>query len=234
MKVGVIQSSYVPWRGYFDFIRSVDLFVVYDDVQYSKGSWRNRNRVKLPAGLQWLTVPVSHSLGQNIDQVRIARGRGSWVDAHAALLRRSLSASPHFEDAWRLWSAAVAHGDEMLSALNFRLLISICEYLGIRTPIVPSTRFATHGSSTERLISLLEAAGATAYLSGPSAAAYLDTRMFAEHNIQLFYKAYDYQPYPQLHGEFVGNVTVLDLIAHCGPRACEHLTAASADRPVVP
>ncbi|HKS58443.1 MAG TPA: WbqC family protein [Steroidobacteraceae bacterium] len=234
MKVGVIQSCYVPWRGYFDFIRSVDLFVVYDDVQYSKGSWRNRNQVKTADGLRWLTVPVAVSLGQRIDEVRIAQRSKSWIEEHGRLLRASLEAAPYFQDAWQLWSAAVGHGDELLSVLNVRLLRSVCAYLGIRTPLVMSSEYPTLGSSTTRLLSLLQAVGASSYLSGPSAADYLDLRQFAERGIGVQYKSYDYPPYPQLHGEFVSAVTILDLIANCGPGAAARLASSSADRSVTP
>jgi hypothetical protein len=234
LKVGVIQSCYIPWRGYFDFIRSVDLFVVYDDVQYSKGSWRNRNQVKTADGLRWLTVPVTVSLGQRIDEVRIAQHARAWTEEHGRLLRVSLEAAPYFQDAWQLWSEAVAHRDELLSALNVRLLRSVCGYLGIITPLVMSGEYQLEGASTTRLISLLRAVGATSYLSGPSAADYLDLQQFAAHGIAVQYKSYDYRPYPQLHGEFVGAVTILDLIANCGRAAADQLVASSADRSVAP
>lgn len=234
MKVGVIQSCYVPWRGYFDFIRSCDLFVVYDDVQYSKGSWRNRNQVKTANGLHWLTVPVTVALGQRIDEVRIAHGARSWIEEHGRLLRLALEPAPHFEDAWLLWSEAIEQRDELLSSLNVRLLRAVCAYLGIATPLVMSSEYQAQGASTQRLISLLRAVGATQYLSGPSAAAYLDLQQFAEHGIAVQYKSYDYRPYPQLHGEFVGAVTILDLIANCGRGAGTHLASSSADRSVTP
>lgn len=232
MKVGVIQSSYVPWRGYFDFIRSVDLFVVYDDVQYSKGGWRNRNRLKVQAGLRWITVPVSISLGQTIDEVEISIGQKSWAEGHARLLRESLSEAPHFSDAWEIWSLAVEPNCRRLSQLNVHLLKAVCEYLEIRTPIVMSSDYPTQGEATTRLLSLLRAVGATSYLSGPSAASYLDTSLFVAHNIRLEYKSYDYAPYPQLHGSFAGSVTVLDLIANCGRESSRHIVSMTPDLPV--
>jgi hypothetical protein len=232
VKVGVIQSCYVPWRGYFDLIRSVDLFVVYDDVQYSKGGWRNRNQLKLPAGLRWMTVPVRVSLGQRIDEVEISNDRKSWVEEHIRLLRDALSTAPYFSDAWEIWSMATRQNYQRLSQLNVHLLKSVCEYLGIRTPLVMSSDYPTHGESTARLLSLLRAVGATSYLSGPSAATYLDKGMFAADGIRLEYKSYDYAPYPQLHGNFVGAVTILDLIANCGRESSGHIVSTTPDRPV--
>ncbi len=130
VKVGVIQSSYVPWRGYFDFIRSVDLFVVYDDVQYSKGGWRNRNRLKVQVRITLDHRAGEYRLGQTIDEVEISIGQKSWTEGHARLLRESLSEAPHFSDAWEIWSLAVEPNCRRLSQLNVHLLKAVCEYLG--------------------------------------------------------------------------------------------------------
>ncbi len=229
MRVGVIQSCYLPWRGYFDFIASVDLFVVYDDVQYSTGSWRNRNRVKTARGLKWLTVPVVQHLGMAIDEVRIGAPAKPWRDEHRRLLEESLGSAPHFADAFSLWQSALAAGDELLSALNLRLIRAINEYLGIRTPLVLSRDYRLAGAKTERLLQLLRAVGADTYLSGPSAGSYLDVAMMNSAGIAVEYKSYDYAPYPQAWGEFAGNVTVLDLIANCGRSAAAHLRSRNPD-----
>lgn len=228
-RVGIIQSCYVPWRGYFDFIDSVDLFVIYDDVQYSKGSWRNRNRVKTPQGLKWLTVPVNASISQAIDTVRIAAGDRPWREEHRRLLHEALEPAPFFRDALALWEAGVAHEHEFISGLNLTLTRGICEYLGIATPIVTSREFALRGESTERLISLLQQLGATSYLSGPSASSYLEESRFTANGIRLEYKSYDYPGYPQLWGGFEGTVTVLDMIANAGPSAREYLHSLTPD-----
>lgn len=232
MRVGVIQSCYVPWRGYFDFIASVDRFVLYDDVQYSRGSWRNRNRLKTRNGLRWLTVPVDHVFGQRIDEVRIgASTRGDWRGAHERQLRDALGPAPHFETALALWRDATAPDHRRLTDLNEALLRAICGYLGITTPIERSSAHPLRAGRMERLLDLLVRTGATTYVSGPSARDYLDEPLLAAHGIALEYKTYDYAPYPQLWGPFEGAVTILDLIANCGPEACAHLRAAAAPEP---
>jgi hypothetical protein len=232
MRVAVIQSNYIPWRGYFDFIASVDQFVVYDDVQYSKGSWRNRNRVKCPSGaLKWLTVPVRVTLGMAIDEVRIGNSAKPWREQHRQTLSESLQSAPHFGDAMALWSDAVLAGDEYLSELNLRLIRGICSYLRINTPIAMARDFQLSGAKTERLLQLLKRLGASSYLSGPSAMAYLDVPLLAANGISAEYKSYDYAPYPQLWGKFVGTVSVLDLIANVGPSAREHLSSRSPNIP---
>lgn len=234
LTVAAIQSCYIPWRGYFDFIASVDVFVIYDDVQYSTGSWRNRNKVKAGGGLKWITVPVSQNLGMAIDQVTLGRSPKPWKDAHRRLLHDSLSAAPHFKDALALWEDAIAHNDTLLSALNVRLLKNICAYLGIATPFVNARDFELTGEKTARLIQLLTKMKATCYVSGPAAQAYIETSAFIDNRIGLHYKSYDYPPYPQLGGGFEPAVTVLDLIANLGPESRNFIRSTTPDSVVVP
>ncbi len=230
MRVGVIQSCYIPWRGYFDFIASVDTFVIYDDVQYSSGSWRNRNQIKTKSGLQWLSVPVHYHLGDPIDAVRIGeRTSLHWQEKHRRLLKDALCLAPHFHDAMDLWQLAVSQNHAMLSGLNQCLIKAICRYLGISTRIVQSRDYALAGTKTARLIGLLKQLGATTYLSGPAARSYLDESLFPENGIALEYKSYDYPAYPQQWGDFAGTVSVLDLIANTGPTAKDYLRSRTPD-----
>lgn len=232
-RVGIIQSSYIPWRGYFDFINSVDVFVIYDDVQYSKGSWRNRNQLKTANGLIWLTVPVKYQLGIAIDQTEIATLTKSWRESHQTLLKQHLGTAPFFQDAIDIWQAGVAGTPTTISQLNIQLIQMICDYLGIKTPLVRSRDYALTGAKTERLIQLLQHLNATTYLSGPAAQDYLDETLFQAHGIGLEYKTYNYLPYPQLWGDFVGTVTILDLIANTGPDAKHWLSSQTENQVVV-
>jgi WbqC-like protein family len=235
MRAGVIQSCYIPWRGYFDFIDSVDVFVLYDDVQYSTGGWQNRNRIKLRSGVRWLSVPVRYRFGDPIDAVAIGAPTGaSWQETHQRALRDSLGPAPYFAHAMEVWEGAVACGDTTLSALNARLIEGICGYLGITTRIIHSRDYALTGAKTERLLSLLKKLGATRYLSGPRARDYLEEDLFEACGIGLEYKSYDYPSYPQLWGEFVGTVTVLDLIANCGPKSGDFLKSMTPSEEAVP
>ncbi len=235
MRVGVIQSCYAPWRGYFDFIDSVDLFVIFDDVQYPRGrSWRNRNRVKTGRGLKWMTVPVSVKGLQAIDEVAIAPLPKPWRNVHQALITESLESAPHFKEAFELWEAGVQEPSGRLSPLNVRLIRVICAYLEIQTPIVDARQYAISGAKTQRLIRLLKKVDATCYLSGPTARDYLDEDQFFQNSIRLEYKSYDYAPYPQLWGEFVGGVTVLDLIANVGSDATRFLPSQTPNVVAVP
>lgn len=222
-RVGIIQSSYIPWRGYFDVIDSVDMFIIYDDVQYSKGSWRNRNKIKTRTGLKWLTVPVKVSLGLSVDQVQIDKSKKPWQNTHRQLIKNSLESAPFFDDAINIWEEGIAAEDLNISRLNVRLIKLLCSYFQITTPIVMSSEYNIKGKKTERLIDILAKSGAKVYLSGPTAKGYLEENLFRENGIGLEYKTYDYEPYPQLWGDYVGNVTVLDLIANTGPNARKFL-----------
>lgn len=234
MRVAIVQSCYVPWRGYFDLIASVDRFILYDDVQYSKGTWRNRNQLKLEAGLAWMTVPVTYSFGQPISAVRISGTQEHWAARHFDLLFRSLGGAPYYRDVIALWSEVMGHQYARLSALNAAWTKAICRYLGIATAIEDSNSYVLEGRSTDRLLSLLQQVGAKSYLSGPSAQAYLELNKFRERGIQLLYKTYEYEPYPQQWQGYAAAVTVLDLIGNCGPGSLKWLRSNAPDEIVVP
>jgi len=223
VRVGIIQSCYIPWRGYFDFIDDVDLFIFHDDLQYTKGDWRNRNKIKTPNGLVWLTVPVKYKkTSQLICETEVDYSH-KWKAEQINRFKNCYIKSHFFKDALELWEKSLQYADQTISQLNIRLINRVCSYLVIDTRLVMSSDYAVTGSKTERLIQLLKKVGATVYLSGPTAKGYLDENLFRENGIRLEYKTYDYPPYPQLWGEFVGTVTVLDLIANCGPRSREFL-----------
>ena len=234
MRVGIIQSNYLPWRGYLDFIASVDTFVIYDDVQFSKGDWRNRNRIKTPQGLQWLTVPVRHQrLDQRICDTEIDYAR-HWQQDHRRSVAGSYARAPFAADVLAMLDAAFSVRHATISELNVSLLSQICAYLGVRTPLRSSLELAVDGTRMERLLGVLKAVGATTYVSGPAGKAYLDERRFRESGIALEYKSYTYAPYAQLWGPFEGAVSVVDLIANCGPDAASRIRSLDANEVAVP
>lgn len=229
MRVGIIQSNYLPWRGYFDFIRTVDLFIFNDDLQFTKRDWRNRNRIKTPNGAQWITVPVHYAhTAQLISDTKIDQSK-DWKRDHRNLISTNYSAAPYVRTALAILDAAYAHGDRTISELNIRLVRLICNYLGISTPFGMSSDYSVSGSKTERLLALIKASGATTYLSGPNASAYLDVSLFSRNGISLEFKSYDYEKYPQLWGDFRGDVTILDLIANCGDESRKLLTSRTSN-----
>lgn len=223
--VAIVQSCYIPWKGYFDLIRAVDAFVLLDEVQFTKRDWRNRNRIKTAAGARWLSIPVVSKgrFTQAIDETEIAE---PWADQHWAALQHSYARAPHFRTMAPLVQALyeAAAGERLLSRVNFTLTGGICRMLGIATPILWSRDFPTHGVKTDRLLSICAALGATHYLSGPAARAYLETDKFRDRGIELAYADYSgYPEYPQLYPPFDHAVTILDLLFNAGGDATRYM-----------
>jgi hypothetical protein len=219
--VAIVQSCYIPWKGYFDLINLVDEFILYDDRQYTRRDWRNRNRIKTPQGTQWLTIPVEVKgrYEQRIDETVISDAE--WNVGHWKTLQHNYAAAPHFDDyAEPLSSLYAGMNEPHLSAVNRAFLDTICKLLGIETRLSWSTDYEAEGTKTDRLVSLCKAAGATAYLSGPNAKEYMDESLFDEASIELEYMDYSgYREYPQLHPPFEHEVTVLDLLFNTGAEA---------------
>lgn len=220
-----MQSSYIPWKGYFDLMRRVDELVLFDDVQFTRRDWRNRNRIKTPQGLKWLTIPVETkgNYRRAIGDIRVSDP--AWSSRHWTTLRHAYSKAPCFGDyaalVEELYRGAT---QERLSDINHRFLVGLRDVLGIGTPVTWSGDYGGSGRKSERLVSLCLAAGAGEYLSGPSAHAYLDEAAFTAEGIDVLWMDYDgYPEYEQLHPPFEHHVTVLDLIFHTGRRALDHM-----------
>lgn len=233
MRVAAIQSSFLPWRGYFDFIASVDVFVFLDDVQYTTRDWRNRNKIKTPKGVEWVTVPVVHGgRGMLVSEAKVDYSK-DWIKRLLGTWSVNYGRTKFFSPTIALLAELESVRWEKLSSLNVGLTKRICECLGIATPLMHSSELSLTGAKTDRLIDLVKKLSATTYLSGPSADAYLDKEAFRRNGIRLEYKSYDYSPYPQLWGAFEGAVTVLDLIANCGPDAKNHIRSRTPDQIII-
>ena len=223
MKVGIIQSNFLPWRGYFDFIREVDLFILHDDLQYTKGDWRNRNKIKTPNGVQWITVPVHYQhTNQLIEETSIDNSK-PWTRSMLNKIRNSYQKAPFFELYFSELSDLLLEPAASISDLNLRLINWVCAHLEIKTPITFSQVYHPQGTKTERLIGILEQVGATTYLSGPAAQVYLEPDLFEQANIRLEYKVYDYPEYEQLYSPFEPGVSVIDLLFMVGEKATKYL-----------
>jgi hypothetical protein len=219
MKVGIIQSNFLPWRGYFDFIREVDLFILHDDLQYTKGDWRNRNKIKTVRGLEWITVPVNYkSTNQLIEETTIDYST-PWIRKMLNRIKESYRQSPCFETYFTQLSDLLLEPAASISDLNLRLIHWACGHLKIDTPIKFSREFNPKGIKTKRLIGILKQVGATAYLSGPAARVYLVPELLESEGIKLEYKKYNYPEYPQLFSPFEPYVSIIDLFFMMGENA---------------
>lgn len=225
MKVAIIQSNYIPWKGYFDIIHDVDLFVFYDDVQYTTRDWRNRNKIKGHDGEHWLTVPVGgDSRNQLIKDVAIADP--GFAAKHWKTLTYYYAKAPHFERYRPFFESIYLERTwENLSALNQHMIARIAhELLGIETRFLDATALEAQGTRQDRLIDVLQKVGATAYVSGPAAKDYIDPAGFTEAGLALYYKNYaGYPEYAQTGGPFSHGVSILDLLFHVGPEAAQYI-----------
>jgi hypothetical protein len=223
-RAAILQSNYIPWKGYFDLIAYVDEFVIYDDAQYTKNDWRNRNLIKTPTGAQWLTVPVSVT-GNYKQLIREAEIQGNfWREKHWKSLCSNYGKSHFFKELAPLLERLYATEYRTISALNLAFIDFICSYLGINTKISYSWDYSLCDGRTERLVHLCQQIGAEEYVSGPAAKEYLNEDLFAKAGIQVAWFDYaGYPEYPQLWGDFVHGVSVLDLIFNCGKDAPRYM-----------
>ncbi len=230
--VAIVQSNYIPWRGYFDLIRSCDEFILFDDVQFTKRDWRNRNQIKTSRGLIWLSIPVN-SKGkyfQNICDTTISDR--SWAKSHWTTISQNYGRAECFEaiESWLAPLYQQAEEIERLSDLNFLFLKAICDFLKIQTKISFSMDYKISSvEKNERLLSLCKAAGAERYLSGPSAKVYLDPAFFRKEGVEVAFIDYSKYPnYPQLNGDFAPFVSILDLIFNTGSRARDYFRGSDS------
>lgn len=221
-RVAILQSAYIPWKGYFDLIRSVDEFILFDSVQYTTRDWRNRNRIKTPNGPMWLSIPV---------QVRGSRTEQRICDTEIA---DPLWANKHWRTLSEFYARAQSRScygpalEELfldcrelnLSLVNHRFLRAICDMLEIETKLTWSMDYEQPEGRTEKLVSICRQAGADTYLSGPAARAYIDRELFDAAGIDLQYVQYDgYPEYRQLYPPFSHEVSILDLLLNEGSEA---------------
>lgn len=224
-RVAIVQSNYIPWKGYFDLIRAVDEFILLDTVQYTRRDWRNRNKIKTADGAAWLTIPVKVK-GLYFQRICETETAGSeWAAKHWASLRHHYARAPYFKHYLDLFEPLyLGEPPRMLSEVNCSFIKAVCAALEVDTPIVSAADYCAGEGKNERLVELCVRAGATEYLSGPAASDYLDPQAFAAHGIKVIFADYSgYPEYEQLFPPFEHAVTALDLLFNTGPSAVKYL-----------
>ena len=229
--VAIVQSSYIPWKGYFDLIRHADHFILYDDAQYTSRDWRNRNRIKTKDGVMWLSIPVEVH-GRRTQRVRDARvADPSWNRRHWKALATAYARAPYFttygEALEDLYGRATS---PWLAEINRRFIEAICGWFGIATPLSSSSEYPLVEGRSQRLLDLCVQAGARRYLSGPSARDYLDAGLFERAGVAVSFIDYSgYPEYAQMYHPFTHTVTALDLLLNAGTAAARYLLPLPAN-----
>lgn len=229
--VGIVQSNYIPWKGYFDLIASVDEFVLYDDVQYTRRDWRNRNRIKTAQGPLWLTIPVQVS-GKYLQRIRdVVVDEGNWAEKHWRSIVHHYAAAPaasdHRSALEELYRTAP---QRWLTEINEHFLVGVCRLLGIDTRFRRSSELDLSGERSERLAGICRQLGASTYVSGPAARAYLDESRFEAEGIRVEWADYSgYPEYRQLHPPFDHYVSIVDLLLNEGRDARRFLKRGEGD-----
>ncbi|MDF3822537.1 WbqC family protein [Leptospira sp. 96542] len=225
MRVVISQPMLFPWPGFLEQIRLADVFVRYDDVQFSKGSFTNRVQFKTAKGSQWLTVPLAGlSLGQRIDEVRVDR-RSDWKGRHHMMLAQAYAEAPYCADMLALLDRVYAEDCDTIADISWLSLRLLCEYfqIGCNTRFVGIRELGIDGAGSQRVLDVVKALGGSHYVTGLGARNYLDHESFERAGIQVDYMDYQKRPYPQLHGAFTPYVSGLDLAANLGAEGADLL-----------
>ncbi|WP_215238941.1 WbqC family protein [Dyadobacter helix] len=225
----ITQSNYIPWKGFFDSIALADEFVVYDDMQYTKRDWRNRNLIKTPQGLRWITIPVEvkGKYNQKINETKISDRR--WNKVHWSTLKQNYCKAKCYNDSREF----VEHlymtvNSDYLTEVNLHFITNICKFLGIDTNIRLSSEFILKQERSERLLDICLKLDGTDYYSGPAAKSYINEKIFVDAGVRVHYFDYSsYKHYEQLYPPFEHGVSILDLIFNVGNQSINYLKAKS-------
>lgn len=218
MKIGILQPGYLPWLGFFEQLYRSDVFVLYDDVQYDKGSWRNRNRIKTAHGIQWLTVPVLFKLHEAplIYEVKIDNTI-NWRKKHLRAIQLNYAKAPYYKKYLDIFTEVYSKEWEYLVELDSYLIFQLARCLGMeKKRIVRSSALDIQGNTLERLVRICQYFQADVFYEGAAGRNYIDKQYFEGHGITVQYQDYQHPVYQQLYGEFVPYLSVIDLLFNQG------------------
>jgi len=218
--VTIHQPNYMPWAGFFHKWLISDAFVILDTVQYHKNEWQNRNRIKTANGAQWITVPVSYRMPQTIQEVGIATP--NWARKQVSAIEQAYAKAPCLDLYWPELKNALSQPWERVAALNVAMIRSLGTMLGCRAPLYLASEMKAESTDpTDRLISLCQELNGDAYLSGREGRGYLQAEKFNDAGIELWFQEVEAPHYPQLHGEFISHLSVIDMLFNLGPATSE-------------
>ena len=216
--IGILQPGYLPWLGFFEQLYRCDVFVLYDDVQFEKGSWRNRNRIKTLAGPQWLTVPVLLK-GRSFPAIKEVRidNAVSWQKKHTLSISQNYRKAPFLARYEEGFFSKLGKSWDWLVDLDLELIQWFAQELGIKTPVLRSSEMGISGAGVQRLIEIILSLGGTRFYEGSAGRNYIDANVFEREGISVMFQDYAHPVYPQLHGDFISHLSIIDLLFNCGP-----------------
>lgn len=225
MRVGIHQPMYLPWCGLFDRIYRCDIFVVFDNVPYSKNYFINRNKIKTSNGWLWLTIPVltKGSFGELIKNIKI-NNNTNWEKDHWKSIFYSYKKAPFFEKYSDFFKSIYEKKWENLIEVIDITLQFLLQQLNITTKILKASQLELQGSKEMLVLEICKKLNATEYLSGPDGRNYLTLDLWKRNNIKVAFHDYNYPVYPQQFGDFIPNMSVIDLLFNCGDKSLEIIT----------
>lgn len=225
MRAVILQPGYLPWLGFFDQMYKSDIFVIYDDVQYDKHGWRNRNRIKTIQGVQWLTVPILIK-GQDKPSIKevLINNKVDWRRTHLKSIKQNYSRAPFFDTYFEIFEEIYSKEWKYLMDIDMTFTFALMEKLGLTTKVKFSSSLGIIGKNTRRLVDICLYLGASEYLTGDAAKDYLDESLFSQNDIKLQYHQYQHPTYNQLYGEFVSHLSIIDLLFNHGKDSLDILT----------
>jgi len=226
MRLVIMQPSYLPWLGYFDLLLQSDLFLVYDNVQYDKDGWRNRNRIKTANGAQWVTVPVlTKGLNRPTNKEIQINNKEPWARKHLMSMKMNYAKAPHFGLVYPIIEEILSRPWEHLIDLNLGCLKMFCDFLEIKTPVslVSDLNLSLSEGKTEKLVEICRHMKADEFYEPAAGSQYIDAQQFEASEIKLIFQDYQHPTYPQLHGAFVSHLSIVDLLFNCGKSSISYL-----------
>lgn len=224
-KIVISQSNYIPWKGYFDSIAIADEFVIYDDMQYTRRDWRNRNLIKTPQGLKWLTIPVKVKgrIPPPINEIKIADN--TWNIKHWNILKENYKHAKHFKEVKDFIEGLYRKANfSFLSDINIFFLKEISDFLGIKMTYSFSTDLDLKKERSERVLDICLKLHASDLYAGPAIKNYLNYSIFENSGVTINYFNYTgYPEYEQLYSPFEHKVSIIDLIFNKGIEANKFL-----------
>ena len=230
MIIGILQPGYLPWLGFFEQMYKSDVFVIYDDVQYDKEGWRNRNRIKTANGMQWLTIPVNVKFEQHplIYEVKIDN-TSNWRKKHLSSINQNYSKARFFREYFSIFEEAYSKEWEYLIDINMNFTLKLAERLGMESKkVVRSSTLNIEGDRIGRLVKICKLFNADMFYEGISGKNYLDEKCFVDEGIRIEYQDYKHPIYHQLYGAFVPYLSVVDLLFNCGDESLSILANMKA------